>query len=90
MDVDGVAVILLNETGVEVRGVARPDCVFANVVDAQQRPFSADWESQVAEWRRALVALAEEFAGGDCRINTRDTRMAAGEFAMLTRVGELL
>ena len=87
-EADGIAVILLNQDGVKLGGVGREGLD----IDGMQTPGEfladpgADWNTLLCEWRNNLVALANEFAAGDCRINRLDTVMADNGFAMLTRI----
>jgi probable DNA repair protein len=87
-EADGIAVILLNQDGVKLGGVGREELG----IDGMQTPGEfladpgADWNGLLCEWRNNLVALAHEFAAGDCRINRLDTGMADNGFAMLTRI----
>ena len=85
---DGIAIVVLNQDGVTVAGVAREELN----IDGLQSPAKflgepdADWDTVLGEWETSLAALAREFAGGDCRINRLDSEMAAKDFAMLTRI----
>jgi hypothetical protein len=48
-----------------------------------------EWQAQIEAWRRVIEQLVAEFRAGDCRIDLRQDQMAGGQFAMLTRRGEI-
>jgi ATP-dependent helicase/nuclease subunit B len=87
-EASGIAVISLNQDGVKLSGVGGHDLH----IDGMQTPDEflsdpqADWDGLLREWKDNLLALAQEFANGDCRINRLDTKTADGGFAMLTRI----
>jgi probable DNA repair protein len=86
--IDGIAVIVLNQDGVKLAGVGKEELC----IDGLKTPGEflsdpgGDWNGLLGEWKTNLEALAQEFAAGDCRINRLDTAMADGGFAMLTRI----
>jgi ATP-dependent helicase/nuclease subunit B len=86
--VDGIAIYGLNGEQVEVYGVAATgvglDFLKGPEAVVDEKP--AEWEHAVAAWRDAFERLADEYAGGDIRIDRNDAKLAEGEFAMLTRV----
>jgi len=89
--VDGIAVVQINADGVAFRGVCRVDTGVPGMRSVAR--FSGgeteDWEELRAQWRRALTAVAEEFAAGSCMIDTREPGPAQGQYAPLTRVHSL-
>jgi ATP-dependent helicase/nuclease subunit B len=90
-DVQGIAVILLNQDGVKVLGVGAENAG----VEGLQEPakFTGDegetWTSLVNRWSQDLERLAEEFAHGDCRIDRDNSKLVEKEFAMLSRIYDL-
>jgi len=78
----------LNHEGVKISGVGTDALAALDLKTAAEftRDEGADWSSIVCGWDEAMKNLADEFARGDCRIDSRDPKPASGEFAMLTRV----
>ena len=48
-----------------------------------------DWGALLAAWGRAIDELADEFAGGDFRVDPANVPPAAGQLAPLTRIFEV-
>jgi len=87
-DVQGIAVIVLNQHGVKIVGVGPEKFSVDGLLEPAK--FSGEegeaWESIVDRWRQDLERLADEFVGGDCRIDRDNTRLVEKEFAMLSRI----
>jgi hypothetical protein len=86
--VDGIAIYNLNGDAVEVYGVATTGVGldFLKGPDAVVDQEPAEWDQVVAGWRDAFERLADEYAGGDVRVDRNDVKLAEGEFAMLIRI----
>ena len=85
---DGVAFVSLSASGVELRGVgaAGLDRPGIRLPERFFKPLEPDWAGVLTGWRAQLENFATEFAAGDFRVDPRDRRVAAGQFASLTRV----
>jgi exodeoxyribonuclease-5 len=84
----GIAVIVLNQDGVKLTGVGAEKSGIGGMKTAAEfmGESTTTWEGLLGEWKVNLLALANEFAAGDCRINGLDIKLADGGFAMLTRI----
>ena len=84
----GIAVMVLNQDGVKLTGVGAENTGISGIKTAAEftGESTATWEGLLGEWKVNLLALANEFAAGDCRINGLDIKLADGGFAMLTRI----
>jgi len=87
-EVDAIAVITLNQDGVDWNGVGPADfgLDWLQVPGKVGREKPVDWDALVLAWKQIFQTLAEEFAAGDMRIDASKTQLAEGEFAMLTRI----
>ncbi len=78
----------LADATVEIEGVVLPGKLRKKFTDLDGANID-DWEALTAAWRLCLLELADGFAAGDCRINPKQSALAEGQFAVLTRVYEL-
>lgn len=85
---EGIAVVLLNQDGVRVRGVGSRQFGFREIQEADRFGVGdiQTWEGLVRHWHEVLAALATEFADGDCRFDIGELRPVDGDFTMLVRV----
>ncbi len=85
---DGVAFVSLSASGVELRGVGAAGLDRPGIRTPERffKLSEPDWAGVLTGWRVQLENFATEFAAGDFRVDPRDRRVAAGQFASLTRV----
>lgn len=84
--VSALIVVDLRDEAVEYRGVGP-----ANLGTRLRRlPEGRTWEQQLGRWREQIATLLGEYAAGDARIFAANPTLAAGAYAPLTRVYEVL
>jgi ATP-dependent helicase/nuclease subunit B len=97
-DIKGVAFAQLSAHEVKYEGIAEGSVQIEGVVDpADMRSKLKDvegnklesWDELVEAWSSCLLTLAEDFAAGNCIINPRQSALAEGQMAVLTRVYDL-
>lgn len=90
LDASAIAIIELRPEGLAWQGVGAAGLGLPNVKEpgAFSRGLYATWADMCGSWRTALETVAAEFMAGDFRVNVRDPELAAGRWAMLTRVHE--
>lgn len=90
LDAAAIAIVELKPDGTRWRSVGAAGIVLPDVEGPGE--FSGgvhgDWAALCAAWRTALQSAAAEFMAGDFRVNLRDADLAAGRWAMLTRIHE--
>jgi ATP-dependent helicase/nuclease subunit B len=97
-DIKGVAFAQLSAHEVKFDGVADDTVLIEGVVDpATMRSKFKDadgekiesWDELASAWHLCLLALAKDFAAGNCSINPRKSDLAEGQMAVLTRIYDL-
>ena len=91
-DADAVAWIHLSARDISWLGAGRNDGPIDGVVGAGQlrRSPYADWDALRAHWWHTLERLAAEFGAGDFRINHWNREPAEKQWALATRVFEVV
>jgi ATP-dependent helicase/nuclease subunit B len=97
-NVDGVAFAQVSTHGVKYDGVASDSVAIEGVISAQKLHASfrgsdgesiKEWDVLIQAWQECLLALADDFAAGNCSINPKHADDAKGQMAVLTRVFDL-
>ena len=100
LDVRGIAFAQVSAHWVGYEGIAADEAVFGDLVTPGEmgrgkfrnedgEPID-DWDQLTIAWRKILLELADDFAAGNCRINPKQASLAEGQFAVLTRISELV
>ena len=85
-EVAAVVIAVLNPVNPQYKGFWLADGRFPG--RAARLPGEFDWQMQRDRWRVQIEELAREFAEGDGRIFRKESRLAEGAIATLTRVHE--
>jgi hypothetical protein len=97
-NVDGVAFAQVSTHGVKYDGVASDAVAIEGVIPAQKLHASfrgsdgesiKEWDVLTQAWQECLLALADDFAAGNCSIHPKYADDAKGQMAVLTRVFDL-
>jgi probable DNA repair protein len=75
---------------IELNGLVAPAEMGAGKFRDGEGEVIAAWEDLIQEWADVLRELADDFAAGNCRINPKRPAKAEGQFAVLTRICELV
>lgn len=87
-DVGALVIVHIQATGLSYRGLWDVEGAFPG--RPHKLPAGVEWNTQQHRWFEQLEQLVTEYARGDARLFLADPNAAAGPFAPLTRVCELI